>query len=352
MEEKQHDGVDIKGLQYKIVQPDKFQIKHIGEQYDQLTAITPVKIINNNKIQNYTGYRSWWLFKCSCGNLICRHLNSVNDTKKHSSCGCYYKKIYADKNIGKTYNYLTIIALDQNFKKQHNIKSSASYYKCKCKCGNYKTVRITALTSGEVKSCGCLKKEQEKKNLVHGYNLIDLTGQTFGNLTVLYKDNSIKSYQAKWICQCKCGNIVSRGSEVLRHNKTRSCGCLKMSVNEHLIADILSQHNINYLYDSPFFSDLVYPGGGIGRFDFILLDNNYQPYRLIEYDGQQHFQAYQYFGGEDKLNNIKLHDSLKNDYALQHNLPLVRIPYNVVPTYQNLFSQEFEIKGYDESNQP
>ena len=66
----------------------------------------------NDKDLEDTGYRSWWLFKCSCGNLVCRHLNSVNNTNKHSSCGCYYKKIYADKNIGKTYNYLTIIALD------------------------------------------------------------------------------------------------------------------------------------------------------------------------------------------------------------------------------------------------
>lgn len=261
-------------------------------------------------------------------------------------------KSWSDKYIGKTYNYLTIIQRDNNYKKQHNIKSNGSYYKCQCKCGNYKTVRLNAITSGAVKSCGCLKKEQEKKNLVHGYNLIDLTGQTFGDLTVLYKDNSVKSYQAKWICRCKCGNIVSRGSEGLRHNKTRSCGCLKMSANEYLIADILRQHDINYLYDSPFFSDLVYPGGGIGRYDFILLNNNYQPYRLIEYDGQQHFQAYQYFGGEDKLSNIKLHDGLKNDYAWQHNLPLVRIPYNVTPTYENLFSQEFEIKYYDKSNQP
>ncbi len=252
-------------------------------------------------------------------------------------------KSWSDKYIGKTYNYLTIIQRDNNYKKQHNIKSNAGYYKCQCKCGNYKTVRLTAITSGEVKSCGCLKKEQEQKNLVHGYNLIDLTGQTFGYLTVLQKDNSVKSYQAKWICQCKCGNIVSRMSSSLRHNKTISCGCLQMSKNEYLIANIFKQHNIKYLYNTPYFSDLIFPNGHVGRYDFILLNNQNQPYRLIQYDGQQHYHAVTYFGGEDKLKQTQQYDTIKNDYAKTHNLPLIRIPYNIIPTYEDLFNTDFEV---------
>ena len=29
-------------------------------------------------------------------------------------------------------------------------------------------------------------------------------------------------------------------------------------------------------------------GGGIGRYDFILINENDKPYRIIEFDGRQH----------------------------------------------------------------
>lgn len=252
-------------------------------------------------------------------------------------------KNWSDKYIGKTYNYLTIIQRNNNYKKQHNIKSNASYYKCQCKCGKYKTVRITAITSGEVKSCGCLKKEQEKKNLVHGYNLIDLTGKTFGLLTVLYKDQQ-QHDEAFWVCQCRCGKQITTRSSSLRNGNTISCGCKKMSKNEIIIADILKENNIVFLYNMPYFSDLLLPGGGIGKYDFILLDKQKHPYRLIQYDGIQHNLPINYFGGEDKLEKTKISDNIKNKYAIQHNLPLVRIPHNVIPTYNNIFSNQYEVK--------
>ena len=39
--------------------------------------------------------------------------------------------------------------------------------------------------------------------------LIDLTGQRFGSLVVLERDLSNKK-NAKWLCQCDCGEIVSK----------------------------------------------------------------------------------------------------------------------------------------------
>lgn len=42
--------------------------------------------------------------------------------------------------------------------------------------------------------------------------LIDLTGQRFGHLVVLKLDEENKSKNAKWICKCDCGNIVSKAS--------------------------------------------------------------------------------------------------------------------------------------------
>lgn len=45
-------------------------------------------------------------------------------------------------------------------------------------------------------------------------------------------------------------------------------------------------------------------------------------------DGQQHNKPYEYFGGVEKFLTVRKNDTLKNQYALSHNIPLVRIPYS------------------------
>jgi hypothetical protein len=62
-------------------------------------------------------------------------------------------------------------------------------------------------------------------------NFRDLTGQVFGRLIVLRRDESSEKKKIQWICKCGCGNIVSifRGS--LTHGNTKSCGCLRRDVN-------------------------------------------------------------------------------------------------------------------------
>lgn len=55
---------------------------------------------------------------------------------------------------------------------------------------------------------------------------IDLTGQQFGKLTVLYEEGRIKGNVA-WKCQCECGNTCTTITHYLRNGDTKSCGCLQ-----------------------------------------------------------------------------------------------------------------------------
>jgi len=56
--------------------------------------------------------------------------------------------------------------------------------------------------------------------------IIDLRGRVFGRLTVIARDyTSIKS-QARWICNCSCGNTTIVFGNNLRKGSTRRCGCL------------------------------------------------------------------------------------------------------------------------------
>lgn len=59
---------------------------------------------------------------------------------------------------------------------------------------------------------------------------IDITNCKFGKLTVIKRDlcNS-KSGNAKWVCKCDCGNIISVIGSKLRNSHTTSCGCNRIS---------------------------------------------------------------------------------------------------------------------------
>lgn len=59
---------------------------------------------------------------------------------------------------------------------------------------------------------------------------VDLTGQRFGYLTVVERNGSTsgRTRCARWLCQCDCGQQVTRTSQYLRskhRTHPRSCGC-------------------------------------------------------------------------------------------------------------------------------
>lgn len=64
-----------------------------------------------------------------------------------------------DDLTGNKYGRLTVIGLSPK------VSGRKSYWVCECTCGNKHVVRSDSLKSGNVQSCGCLKKEQDKMNL-------------------------------------------------------------------------------------------------------------------------------------------------------------------------------------------
>lgn len=88
--------------------------------------------------------------------------------------------------------------------------------------------------------------------------LIDLTGQNFGRLTVLYRDiESEKNYKdrhARWRCKCNCGNETTVVGKDLRAGKTLSCGCFMREHNSQTkIIDLTNKRFgkltvLNYAY--------------------------------------------------------------------------------------------------------
>lgn len=57
-------------------------------------------------------------------------------------------------------------------------------------------------------------------------NRIDLTGKTFGKLTVLSYAGTMKD-RALWNCRCECGKVKVKIGKYLKNGDTRSCGCMQ-----------------------------------------------------------------------------------------------------------------------------
>lgn len=226
---------------------------------------------------------------------------------------------------------LTVIERDYDYCKLHNLKRERVYWKCICECGNIISVASDALRSGGTTQCPNCKCKNE-------------VGHRYGKLLVVAP--AILSTKSKgnksWICKCDCGNTVIVTGWDLRGGRTTSCGCYHsevckqrklvhnaMSKQEKIVYELLKNNDYNFLYDEPFFSDLLTPNGGIARYDFIILDDNNNPIRLIEIDGEQHYKPVKIFGGKKAFKERQKMDKKKNEYAKNKNIPLVRLPYTL-----------------------
>lgn len=108
---------------------------------------------------------------------------------------------------------------------------------CKCDCGNEKVVAAWCLTSGNTKSCGCLKRENSFKDN-RTTRIRDLTGQRFGRLVALDYKSSHDKQHLVWRCKCDCGNETFVASSSLVTGTTKSCGCLRKEVSRTIKKDV------------------------------------------------------------------------------------------------------------------
>ena len=59
-------------------------------------------------------------------------------------------------------------------------------------------------------------------------NKLELAGQPFGRLLVLYECGRSKGGNVLWKCRCECGNECIVSSDRLKNQRTQSCGCLHL----------------------------------------------------------------------------------------------------------------------------
>ena len=107
------------------------------------------------------------------------------------------------------------------------------------------------------------------------------------------------------------------------HNDAKS-GCKKCSESkgEKNIADILDRLKIIYERQKKFPT--------CRRIKCLPFDFHAEFYNLcIEYDGRQHFEPVEVFGGEEGFKKTQRNDAIKTKWCKDNNVHLLRIPYHV-----------------------
>ena len=118
----------------------------------------------------------------------------------------------------------------------------------------------------------------------------------------------------------KCGNeyMVDWGN----FKKGRRCPLCNESKGEKRIFDILKREGVKNIaqkridgcrYKNPL------------PFDFYAIKDDIK--LLIEYDGAQHFRPVEFFGGETAFKETQIRDEIKNKFAKDNNIPMLRITY-------------------------
>lgn len=218
--------------------------------------------------------------------------------------------------MNKEYNEWTVLEYSQH-------KNGRPYYWCQCSCGTVKEVEKYNLIYGKSKNCGCVRKQKLSEKLFK-----DLTGQKFGRLTAIYREpGNSNNNKVRWFCKCDCGNEVIVLANSLLTNHTRSCGCWTSQTPSNIKQYI--ENKYKYKVEREYHIDLKNTDYDMNFLRFDLFIPELQV--AIEYDGEQHYKPINYGGGVEEaelhFEYTRKNDMIKNQYCLDNNISLLRIPF-------------------------
>lgn len=101
---------------------------------------------------------------------------------------------------------------------------------------------------------------------------------------------------------------------------------MRASRGEIRIEEILREAELNFKMEY-IFPDLRSPNGRPLRFDFVVFADDGTIDFIIEFQGKQHYEASQKFGGKKGLYQQQYNDNQKRRFCALHGFTLIEIPY-------------------------
>lgn len=155
---------------------------------------------------------------------------------------------------------------------------------------------------------------------------------------VLNPEDYVDMYTPLLFKCSECGEqFTTTPKNYIKRNFTRCENCRNYSKGEEKIADILNKHNI------PYERQKKYDDCRDKRklpFDFYVQEYNC----LIEFQGKQHYVPIKNWGGQEKLEYIQKHDSIKYNYAISHGIDILIINYLDQNNIEQILINKFNLE--------
>lgn len=261
--------------------------------------------------------------KNACKN--CRLKKASENTLKQRQNSLYSRAI-AFCNL-KGYKLLT---------PKENIQDSNTYVRYNCPKHGEHSAKIYALVLGH----GCVECQYEENALKSRHPMDYVYGIfNYYGATLLNKEEYLKCdlKNLRVICP-ECGKefLTSFGAFVRRNGQCCPQCSASESRGEREIRHILENKHINFKQE---YSFMDCRDKNPLPFDFYLHNYNI----LIEYQGVQHYDVIERFGGLDGFKLRQKHDQIKLAYCLSNNIKLITIPYWEFNNIEQILNQEFNL---------
>ena len=272
-----------------------------------------IELFNLNHYNIYDYSKSEILSSSSKIEVICKNHGSFfvtpnNHLNKKSGCPkC--------KNTNKEFFNKVKLLFNNKYDYSESIYiNSRSKIKVICNIHGY----FDIIAQNHLLGWGCNKCLENKKSELLKIDLLNRMSIIHNNKYEYEFPKIVKSYS---IIKIKCP-VHNWYNQSINCHLYKECGCPKCNISkgELYINKLLKNNNIEFLYKVK---------NGLKNikeleFDFYLPNNNL----YIEYNGRQHYESIEYFGGDKQLNKQIENDNLKINWCKLYNYELLIIKYN------------------------
>lgn len=262
----------------------------------------------------YTGCDSKLEFECECGNHFfaswsnIKHINGLckECVSIKKSVGLRKSNNELQRQIDEIYGKNQFILLDRKF-------------------SHIKVKHLACQNEFEIKQCHFIKGQGCKFCNLQNRDFGALTNESFLNRVSKHLNDfeflsEYKNNHTPIVIKCKkCGNIFQQLPYHI-YDRGIYCSSCNGTKGEQSIERYLKENHIDYISQYRFEEckdKKPLP------FDFYLPDYN----TCIEYQGIQHYEPIDWFGGQDRFDGQIKRDSIKRNYCNNNGILLVEISY-------------------------
>ncbi|BCC09494.1 MULTISPECIES: hypothetical protein [Bacillus cereus group] len=195
-------------------------------------------------------------------------------------------------------------------------------------CGEKYYKSPVALMRRNCKTCSDIGQRKTHEQFVQDvYNLVRNDYAVLGEYIGVYEDIQMKHNICGHTWNANPHKFVNGGRRCPRCNESKGEAEIRRFL-EYNDIDFDTQQRFDECVDEkPLpFDFVIFDKGGISM--------------LIEFDGIQHHEPVERFGGEEAFEKVQKHDKIKTEFCEQSNIKLVRIPYWEIDNVGSILSKE------------